>query len=141
MDQGNDYTGADRRRNIRWSQAIAAGFKFVSQERKAAGSGRYSGIIHNISADGACLEIGELDEQWKDEIISGKLRILVEINLPGSSGPILALAKGVWISKLWEEKDAGAGQGKYLLGLNFTDITTASKDAITGHILKSYIND
>jgi len=96
----------------------------------------HSGTIHDISTKGACLEIDEFEEEWKDELISGRIKILLEIKLPDLKEPILALAKMVWLSKLWKEKE-GAG-GKYLMGLEVMDITTLSQDAIRDYILKSY---
>ena len=128
--------GPEKREQIRWQQIIPGRIIFINIEREKSFGKRHSVIIHNISAGGLCVEVDTLDENLRDDLISGIVKMLVEISLPSTREPILAMAKVVWLSKLWKEK--GATKGEYLMGLQFTELTTSSKDAITDCILKSY---
>lgn len=126
----------EKREQIRWQQIIPGKFLLINGDRGESFGQQRSAIIHNISAGGLCVELDTLDESLSDDLTSGRVKLLLEISLPSAKEPILALAKVVWVSKLWKEK--GVCEGEYLLGLQFTELTTSSRDAISDFILKSY---
>jgi len=126
----------ERRRSIRWKQVVPARISLINGEKEVVLKGMRNASIHNISSLGVCLEIAQLDEVLKDGLVSGKIKVLLEIALPGTKEPILAMAKVIWLSKLWKEK--WEPEGGYLLGMNFIDITTSSRDIIREYVLKFY---
>jgi len=130
------FEGPERRENVRIYLSASADFIFINDERSAELSKQRSGEIKNISATGVLLEIDELNETWKDGLFTGVIKIALEIKLPGLERPIRALARMVWLSKLWKEKES---REKYVLGLNFVDITTQSQDLIKDYIIASYL--
>lgn len=136
MGTDSGYEDRDRRRSIRWTQTIPVKFSLINGDSDYVRRKIQNASIHNISKLGVCLEVCGLDEVMVDELNAGKLKVFLEIELPGIKEPILALAKSVWLSKLGKEK--WEPQDCYLIGLNFVDITAASVDIITDFILRSF---
>lgn len=136
MEPDKKYKGEDRRKGVRWSQIIPTNYLLINCERDTILKEMRVASIHDISAVGVCLEVSELDESLKDDLISGRAKVLLEMELPGIREPISASSKVVWLSKLW--KESGKAEGGYLMGLDFIDIATSSSDIIIDFILKSY---
>lgn len=131
-----EYPEMDRRLSMRWSKNVPTKFTLIDGEREVSFGDRQEAYVHNISAGGICIEMEQLDEGMKDELISAQIKIVLEIDIPQYKETILALGRVIWLSKLWKEKEPASG--KYVMGLNFLDITTSSRDAIIDYILKSY---
>lgn len=136
MENKNKYVSLEKREHIRWSQIVPAAYKLIDGEREISLGKWHLGTIHNISVGGLCLEAGEFEDGNKEELFSGRTKILLKIKLPGLKEPILAIAKAVWLSKLWKEK--AEGSGKCLIGVTFEDISSVSKDTIVDYVLKTY---
>jgi len=129
------YPGPERRENVRIYQVLPVEFVFINEDTSAELSKPCSAVIQNISAGGVLLEVDELNESWKDGLFSGMIKVAIEIKLPGIEQPIRALARMVWFSKLWKEKDK---KEKYVMGLEFVDITTRAQDLIREYIISSF---
>lgn len=136
MKPEDEFHGKDRRRSVRWKQFIPARISLINGDKEIILKGIQSASIHNISSIGACLEVTQLDEGLKDGLTSGSIKVFLEIDLPGAKEPILALAKVIWLSKLWKEK--WEPEGGYLMGVKFVDITASSRDIIREYILRLY---
>lgn len=131
-----DYD-VEKRENVRWEQIIPMKFALINGEREVVLKEMQHASIHNISANGVSIEMGQLEQDLKDDLISGRIKLILEIQLPSLKEPIFALAKVSWLSKLWKEGETA--EGKYLMGLRFVDITVSSRDIIIDYILKSYV--
>jgi c-di-GMP-binding flagellar brake protein YcgR len=131
------YKGLDRRQSVRLSREMPAKFMLIDEEKSAEITDVRSGSIRNISAGGALMECTDLNEEWIEGLVSGMIKAALEIEVPESESPVRALARAVWFSKI--DKDEKTKKQKYILGLQFVDITTASQDIIRNYIIKTYL--
>lgn len=133
------YKGPERREAVRLEQDIPVEYSFISEVKSTELARKRSGIIHDISARGVRLEVNELDEAWMEGLYSGLIKLGLEIKLLGERRPIRALAKVVWLTKAWQESNVGLT--KYILGLEFLDITTSDQDTIRNYVISSYLGE
>ncbi|MFH1338964.1 MAG: PilZ domain-containing protein [Candidatus Omnitrophota bacterium] len=131
------YKGLDRRQSVRLSRELPSRFMLIDEDKSAEITGVCSGSVRNISAGGALMECYDLSDAWIEGLVSGMIKVAVEIEVPESEAPVRALARAAWFSKI--EKDEEKDKEKYILGLQFVDITTASQDIIRNYIIKSYL--
>lgn len=139
MEKG--YEGQERRKDTRLYQSIPIEYRFINVARPKDSSERRPAHINitNISSNGVLLELNELNEDWIEDLKSGRLKIALEIKIPapfqllypGIPESIRVIAKVAWL----EKKEEPDGTKKYLLGLSFTDITDEEQNKIIRHII------
>lgn len=133
------YKGPERRESVRLEQDIPAEYNFINDIKSVALSQKRSGMIRNISARGVRLEVSELDESLMEGLYSGLIKLGVLINLPGEERPLKAIAKVAWLTKAFEKSDTESI--KYILGLEFLDLSAADIDTIIKYILNKYLSE
>lgn len=135
------YKGSERRRDYRLKQNVPAEFIFINGVRSIGLTKKHAGIIHDISAGGCCLELKDLNEAWKEDLFLGLIKIALKIRLPGTEKSVACIAKLIWLSKLWKEKELKKRKKqtrKYMVGLKFVDIESSAQERIQNHIIKSF---
>lgn len=143
MESKRVYKGSDRRRDYRLKQNVAAEFVFINGAGSLGLSKKHAGIIHDISAGGCCLELKDLNEAWREDLFSGLIKIALKIKLPGTEKSVTCIAKLIWLSKLWKEKELKKRKKetrKYMMGLKFVDIATSTQERIQSYIIKSFFS-
>lgn len=133
------YSGPERREAVRLEQDILVEYNFIDDVKSKKLSNKKKGLIRNISAKGARLEVDELEEAWMEDLYSGIIKLGLEMKLPGEQRTLRAIAKVVWLTKALQE--SGLSLTKYVLGLEFLDITTSDQDIIKNYILNSYLGE
>lgn len=98
--EDDKYKGLDRRKNVRLSRELYARFMLIDEVKSAEITGVRSGSVHNISAGGALIECDDLSDGWIEGLVSGMIKVAVEIEVPESEVPVRALARAAWFSKL-----------------------------------------
>jgi c-di-GMP-binding flagellar brake protein YcgR len=138
MQYDKTYSGVEKRENTRWQEKLTGDFVFIDSVGSTKITKKQQGIINNISAEGICLEISTVDESWEDDLFSGVIKIVLSLKLPSMDKHISAIAKVVWMNKVLEKNEK---KGKYVMGLTFCDIATASQDVIKKYIIDSYFKN
>lgn len=85
----------------------------------------YQGFTRNVSFDGLCIEIAELDPETQNNLRNPQLKLLLMIEMPLSSQPTRAIAKVAWV----ETTGTFTGEG-YLIGIDYEDIDQKAKRRI-----------
>jgi len=129
------YKGPEHRESVRLGQDIPVEYNFINEVKSVELSQMREGTIHNVSSGGVQLEVENLRDEWTNGLYSGLIKIGLKIKLPGEKQIIRALAKVIWLTKSWQETN------RYIMGLEFLDITTADRDKITNYILNSYLEE
>ena len=132
-----EYVGSERRHFKRLVVRLPVRFLFIDAEDKKELTETRSGHTVDISGGGLLLEMDELNEEWIKELISGMIRVGLELKVPTSSEPIRTLAKVAWMTK---RKEPEEDQKKYLLGLNFVDITEKDRDKVLEYVVTAYLD-
>ena len=90
-------------------------------------------VSRDLGVGGLGMDTDDLRDEWIDDLSTGLIKIALKFDLPASS--ISATAKVSWIKK----KDAPKpGEKKYVLGLNFLDISTIDANKIVNLVVGSY---
>jgi len=90
-------------------------------------------VSRDLGVGGLGMDTDDLRDEWISDLSTGLIKIALKFDLPASS--ISATAKVAWIKK----KDAPkAGEKKYVLGLNFLDISTIDANKIVNLVVGSY---
>lgn len=139
MEDKYEQIGPQKREFIRLQQIIPAAYNLIDDLKSLSLTRKTEAVIMDISAGGVCIEIDDLDKTWAEGLYSGTVKLGVEIKLPGLPKPIQALARVVWLNK--GPLQTETGKLRYILGLEFKDITTASEDIIRDYIIRNYIKD
>lgn len=130
------YEGPERRHFKRLDVSLPVRFLFIDAKESKELSETRSGHTIDISGGGLLLEVDRLNKEWKKGLASGMIRVGLEFGVPTSSEPIRVLAKVIWLTK---RKGPKKGRKKYLLGLNFIDITERDRDKILEYVVDSYL--
>jgi len=133
------YKGPERRESARLEQDIPVEYNFIDDVKSKELSKKKKGLIRNISAEGGRLEVDELEEAWMEGLYSGLIKLGLEIKLPGEQRTLRAIAKVVWLTKALQESDLSLT--KYVLGLEFLDITTSDQDTIRNYVINFYLGE
>jgi len=131
------YLGPDRREFTRIKLSLSALYNFVKEPFTEDLSKKRAGTMCTLSAKGIGLEIKTLDETFLEDLYKGMMKIGIIFSLE-EGPPIKALAKMSWITKTVDEEN---GEVKYVMGLEFTDITTQNIDTIKTFIINTYLRD
>lgn len=92
-----------------------------------------SAVSRNLGVGGLCMETDDLDDQWIENLSSGVIKLALKFDLPTSA--ISATAKVAWLKK---REDPKPGEKKYILGLQFLDISTIDTNKIVNLVVGSY---
>jgi len=130
------WMGPERRETVRLELTVPVEYTLINDIRSTELSKRRRASVTNISSRGVRIESDEIDDSLIEELYNGKIKIGLEMRLPDADVPLKALAKVAWLTKGWKEQD---GRAKYVMGLEFVDITTAHQDLIRGYIIDSYL--
>lgn len=133
------YKGPERRESVRLEQDIPVEYNFIDDVKSKELSKKKKGLIRNISAEGGRLEVDELEEAWMEGLYSGLIKLGLEIKLPGEQRTLRAIAKVVWLTKALQESDLSLT--KYILGLEFLDITTSDQDTVRNYVINFYLGE
>ena len=123
---------SEKRDFIRVKVSVPVKYKLIMSEIvHAAMDLIHDGTTSNLSGGGLLLRarIPQLD--WLPLLLTGKMKIGVNLILPTSELPVKALTRVSWIEGLEE------GTQKANFGLRFTEITGEAQEEILRYIIKS----
>jgi len=130
------WMGPERRETVRLELNIPVEYTLINDIKSTELSRRRRATVTNISARGLRIESDEIDDSLIEELYNGRIKLGLEMKLPGTDIPVKALAKVAWLTKGWKEQD---GRAKYIMGLEFLDITTVHQDMVREYIINFYL--
>lgn len=113
----------ERRKYIRLNSVFPITFQFILPDGSKSKS--YQGFTGNVSADGLCIEISDLDARAQSYLSIPQVKLQLAINMPLSSQPSLATAKVAWMKILQKTFPE-----RYLIGIHYENIDQESKKRI-----------
>lgn len=133
MDNEVRWAEIERRRSVRWHERTSAEFILFCDMIIPDFPAKREGLISNFSSTGVFAKIKGIKEEWVAGLLSGATKIGVKMKLPKMGEEIKALAKLIWIRRFQE------GEDEHTVGLDFMDITTATRDILRTYIIDSYL--
>ena len=113
----------ERRKYIRLGSVFPVALQFILSGEP---EGRlYQGFTRDVSIDGLCIEIGDLDAQAQNSLRNPQIKLRLMINMPLSSRPSRATAKVAWT-----ETSDSAFPKTHLIGIQYEDIDQKAKKRI-----------
>jgi len=130
----------ERRRNVRIKISVPVHFVVFDSEAvtkldfKETIKLRFA-MSRDLGVGGLGMATDDLRDEWISDLSSGLIKIALKFDLPSSS--ISATAKVAWVKKKEAPK---AGEKKYVLGLDFLDISTIDANKIVNLVVGSYFD-
>ncbi|MFH1045494.1 MAG: PilZ domain-containing protein [Candidatus Omnitrophota bacterium] len=113
----------ERRKYIRLTSVFPVSLQFF---RSQFPSGRtYQGFTRNVSIEGLCVEVSDLDDDIKNNLGDTGLSVRLSIFMPLADQPAYATAKIIWT-----KPNAGIFPNQYLLGIDYSQIEQSAKKRI-----------
>lgn len=135
----NNEPREERRRHVRLKQGFPVQIAFRFQEKDNQETAIEAASILNISSSGVCIEMEGFNDDWKDDLLFGRVIIALKIDFPGKEDPISVLAKAVWITKNDDESQSAGQTVRHLLGARFVEIASEEEAAITHYIVNHFL--
>ncbi|MCP4649266.1 MAG: PilZ domain-containing protein [PVC group bacterium] len=130
------YGGQERRYYKRCSVELPVKLSFISDEVKTQVVEFYEAHTIDISGGGLAIKVQSLDREIIPQINVGVIRCGIKLHIPIYAEQIMMLTKSAWIMR---QLSMGPEDSGYIIGVQFTDITTVNKDKIIGFIVGSYL--
>lgn len=123
---------SEKREFTRVRVAVPVKYKFLSHELEHPDLEKiWDGETANLSGGGMLLRGKIPDLNWLPSLLTGKMKMGVNLILPTFDLPVKALTRVAWIEGLEE------GTQKALLGLRYVEITKTAQDEILKYIIKT----
>jgi c-di-GMP-binding flagellar brake protein YcgR len=123
---------SEKREFVRVKVAVPVRYKFLAHEVEHADLEKiWDGTTSNLSGGGLLLRGKIPDLAWLAPLLSGQMKVGVNLMLPTFELPVKALTRVAWIENLEESTQKG------LMGLRFTEITKSGQDEILKYIIKT----
>ncbi len=123
---------SDRREFTRVRVAVPVRYKFLSNELEDPELDRIcEGTTSNLSGSGLLLKVRIPKLDWIPLLLTGKMKVGVNLIVPTYELPVKALCRVSWM----EQMDAATH--KTNLGLSFREISKRAQDEILQYIIKT----
>lgn len=128
------HKGTEKRVYVRLKSVFPVEFQFIPKEYNSHLSSEFrQGFTRNLSEGGMCLEVNNLREDFVEALISKKVYLALNINIPLSLNPVKATADYAWIKKVKESYP-----NKYLIGISYRTIDKQEQIKIIRHARRLY---
>ena len=123
---------SERREFVRIKVALPVRYKFLCQDLDHPDLAKiHEGTTRNLSGGGLLLRGRIPHLEWLPSMLSGKMKVGVNLILPTFDLPVKALTRVSWVEGM-EEETLRAD-----LGLRFREITKEAQDEIVRYIIKT----
>lgn len=119
------YYERERREFVRVKAEVPVRYRFLSHDPAFQASQVFEGVTNDLSGGGLMLRAKVPDTDWIAGLLTERIFLGVEIQLPGASEPVRALTRAAWV----QAPIQGSGD-QCLIGLRFKEITRADLDRI-----------
>ena len=127
-----EYNGPERRKFVRLPVSLPVDFLLFDTEESKQLTEVNRAQAKNICAGGLLIETSVVPTKWINDLISGRIKLMLEIKLPGFDESMQTFADVVWMTRRREpEKNAES----LLMGLSFTAINAEDRDKINKFVL------
>ncbi|MGE5252440.1 MAG: PilZ domain-containing protein [Planctomycetaceae bacterium] len=119
----------ERRSLARNAASIDVHFHVYNTVEKKPLTPKVPGLLVNLSAKGACLEIGQpmIDgyHLMRDDDVEGATPLFLDLPASGDRGPFLLKARVLWYNRI-----PGGTQFHFRVGIKFIDVSPEEKKAL-----------
>jgi c-di-GMP-binding flagellar brake protein YcgR len=127
---------SERREFVRISVAIPVRYRFLCDEFDHPELSKMrEGDTSNLSGGGLLLRATIPDLDWLPYLLSGRMRVGVNLVIPDCEMPVKALARVAWVEGLDEETAEAS------LGLVFREITRDARDEVLRYVIETRLPD
>ncbi|MDD5196698.1 MAG: PilZ domain-containing protein [Candidatus Omnitrophota bacterium] len=120
----DEHLGKEKRQYLRLDTVFPVQFRLVALDGTSLLSDWLQGFTNNLSKGGICLCVNNLPSELAQLLKERKVKLSLEIDLPITRKPIVALAAPAWI------KDALEGTPKCYVGLSYEKIDAAQNNKL-----------
>lgn len=118
------YYERERREYVRVRAEVSVRYRYLSHDPAFPTSDSYAGVTTDLSGGGLLLSAKVPQADWIPGLLTERIFLGVEIDLPGQSEPVRALTRAAWVEPI----DSATGECQ--MGLRFKEITRSDLDRV-----------
>ena len=135
-----EFSGEERRAYVRRYEIFPVNFR-IQLKREGGGmdvSETFRCLSRDISTNGLCIIVPPEQNAAVRLLKEKNLKIEVEVFLPSCEAPVSAVGDVVWV-KIAKKKERA--EFSALIGVSFSQISTADKERIREYIVSKFISE
>jgi c-di-GMP-binding flagellar brake protein YcgR len=129
-----EHIGLERRKFVRFVVSSPIVFLLFDTEASKQLTEVNHGRMKNISNGGMMLETALLPSKWVNDLISGRIKLMLEFNLPNDTEPIQTFANVAWMTRC---KDKDNNTETLQMGVSFAGINSRDRDRINKFVFNN----
>jgi c-di-GMP-binding flagellar brake protein YcgR len=118
------YYERERREYVRVRADVIVRYRYLSHDPAFPTTDTFPGVTTNLSGGGLLLNAKVPQPDWIPGLLTERIFLGVEIDLPGQEEPVRALTRAAWVETI----DAKTGECQ--MGLRFKEITRSDLDRV-----------
>ena len=119
------YYERERREFVRVRAEVPIRYRFLSHDAKFESPVAHEGNTSDLSGGGVLLRAQVPNPDWIPGLLTGRIFVGVELDLPGGEGPVRALARAAWVQASIQDSSDDC-----LLGLRFRPDVERSRGSV-----------
>lgn len=124
------YYERERREFVRVKSEVAVRYRFLSHDPSFEATGYTDGTTRDVSGGGVLMVALVPDADWIPGLLTERIFLGIELDLPGGDEPVRALTRAAWVQADVQAKDDGC-----LMGLRFKEITRDDLDRVFKYVI------
>jgi len=124
------YYERERREFVRVKAEVPVRYRFLSHDPSFEATDYTDGVTRDVSGGGVLMDAQVPDPDWIPGLLTGRIFLGVELDLPGGDEPVRALTRAAWV----QADVQGDGDG-CLVGLRFKEITREDLDRVFKYVI------
>jgi c-di-GMP-binding flagellar brake protein YcgR len=124
------YYERERREYVRIKAEVAVRYRFLSHDPAFEATGYTDGITRDVSGGGVLMVALVPDPDWIPGLLTERIFLGIELDLPGGDEPVRALTRAAWVQADVEGEPDGC-----LMGLRFKEITRDDLDRVFKYVI------
>ncbi len=124
------YYERERREFVRVKAEVPVRYRFLSHDPSFEATGYTEGTTRDVSGGGVLMVAQVPDADWIPGLLTERIFLGIELDLPGGDEPVRALTRAAWVQAEVQGADDGC-----LMGLRFKEITRDDLDRVFKYVI------
>ena len=124
------YYERERREFVRVRAEVPVRYRFLSHDPAFEATGYTEGTTRDVSGGGVLMDAQVPDPDWIPGLLTERIFLGIELDLPGEDEPVRALTRAAWV-----QAEVQGDSDCCLMGLRFKEITREDLDRVFKYVI------
>ncbi len=124
------YYERERREYVRVKAEVPVRYRFLSHAADFEATDYTNGTTSDVSGGGVLMEVMVPDADWIPGLLTERIFLGIELDLPGEDEPVRALTRAAWV-----QAEVQGNGDSCLMGLRFKEITREDLDRVFKYVI------